>query len=111
MAEGNFFSTNEASVSDGSAHIVDPSISDTGAAEIHTVAGTGSATVYKDIDIGGDGTYSLSIVIDTVESPSSSWHSQNNKIEISSAKGHRLRIVNNDGAPRSFHTSGIEITD
>ncbi len=111
MAEGDFFSTDETGVSDGEAHIVDPATAETDAAELHTIAGTGSATVYKDIDVAGDGSFSLSIVVDTVDSPSSSWHSQNNKIEISSTKGHRLRIVNEDGAPRAFHTSGIEIID
>jgi hypothetical protein len=111
MGEGNFFSTNETSVSDGSSHIVDPSTADTGAVEIHTIAGTGSATVYKEIDIAGDDSFALSIVVDEVSSPSSSWHSQNNKIELSSTAGHRLRIENNDGGQRDFHTSGIEITN
>jgi len=111
MTEGDFFSVSSLDVPDGGSFTVDPSGSDTGAAEIHTVAGTGSAVIFKEVDVDDDGDYEISVEVESIDSPSYSWHSQNNKIELSQSAGHRLRVVNNDGGNRSFHACGIEITD
>lgn len=111
MAEGEFFSANEASLSDGQDFIVNPTQSETGAIELHTLAGTGSADVYKEIDPDNDGSFEITIKLEDVDSPSSSWHSQNNKIELSSTANHRLRVRNTSGNTRSYHACGIEVID
>jgi len=111
MTEGDFFSDSDVGVASGAEVTIDPASAETGAVEIHTVAGTGSATVFKDVDVAGNNTFSLSFALEVVESPAQSWHSQGNKIELSSSAGHRLRIVNDDTAPRAYHVCGIEIID
>jgi len=108
MAIGDFFSKTEAGVANGSDMLVDGSTSSTGAVEIHTVATSGAADVFKEIDTTGDGTYDVSI---TIDSQTEAIHSQKNKIEVSNTDDMRLRINNTSGSAIDVHVTGIEVSD
>jgi len=108
MAIGDFFSKTEADVANGSDMIVDASTSATGAVEIHTIATSGSADVFKEVDTTGNGTYDVSI---TLDSQTEAFHSQKNKIEVSNTDDMRLRINNTSGSPIDVHVTGIEVSD
>jgi hypothetical protein len=108
MAQGDFFSKTEAAVQSGNNMIVDGSTSATGAVEIHTVATSGGADVFKEIDTTGNGTYDVSI---TVSSEAETIHSQQNKIEVSNTDNMRLRINNTSGAEIDAHVTGIEVNN
>jgi hypothetical protein len=88
--------------------LVDGSTSSTGAVEIHTVATSGGADVFKEIDTTGDSTYDVSIAI---ASQPEAMHSQKNKIEVSNTDDMRLRVNNTSGSAIDVHVTGVEVSD
>ena len=107
MVQGDFFSKS-AVVSGNGDLIVDGSTSSTGAVEIHTVATEGAASVVKEVDTADNGTFDISI---PVESADDAIHSQKNKVEISSSENMRLRITDSTGSSQGMHVSGIEVSN
>jgi hypothetical protein len=107
MAQGDFF-TKSAVLSSGGELIVDGSTAETGAVELHTFASEDAINVFKEVDTGGDGSFDIAIGI---SSPSGGIHSQKNKIEVSSSKDMRLRIVETSADVNGVHVTGIEVAD
>lgn len=107
MAQGDFF-TKSAVLSSGGELIVDGSTAETGAAEIHTFATEQAATVFKDVDVDGDGTFEIEIEIVAQDA---TFHSQKNKIEVSSTNNMRVRIADTAGNAQGVHVTGIEVAD
>jgi hypothetical protein len=107
MAQGDFF-TKSSVLSSGGELIVDGSTAETGAVELHTFASEDAINVIKEIDTNGDGFFEISIGL---VSPGGGIHSQKNKIEVSSSKDMRLRIVDTSGGTNGVHVTGIEVVD
>jgi len=93
--------------------IVDASTTDTGDAEIVELGGTGDAEIYKETDVGGDGTYEVSVQIsgpsDSTNPTTGTWHYQDNSITVSQSANHRIRIVNVSGGTADFYATGFEV--
>jgi len=107
MTTGDFFTKSD-TVSANSELIIDGSGAETGAVELHTLATEQAATVFKDVDVDGDGTFEIQI---EVEAQDGALHSQKNKIEVSSTKNMRVRIVDAAGSAQGMHVTGIEVPD
>jgi hypothetical protein len=88
--------------------IIDGSTAETGSVELHTFATEGPATVFKDVDIDGDGTFEIQV---EVTAQGSAFHSQKNKIEVSSTDNARIRIVDTSGDGQGIHVTGIEVVE
>jgi len=107
MAQGDFFTKSD-TVSANGELIIDGSTTGTGAVELHTFATEEAATVFKDVDVDGDGTFEIEIEL---VAQSGSLHSQKNKIEVSSTKDMRIRILDTAGNGQGIHVTGIEVAD
>jgi hypothetical protein len=107
MAQGDFF-TKSAVVSAGGELVIDASTAETGAVELHTFATSDSSRVIKEVDVDGDGTFEIQLTVTAVSGP---LHSQKNKIEVSSTRGMRVRIVEDFGGTQEMHVTGIEVAD
>lgn len=107
MAQGDFF-TKSGVVSANGEFVIDGSTAETGAVELHTFATEAAATVFKDVDVNGDGTFEIQIEVVAQAAP---LHSQKNKIEVSSTKNMRVRIVDTAGNAQGMHVTGIEVAD
>jgi hypothetical protein len=108
MAVNDTFHVTGVDVADANALVVDGSTSGTGAAEVHELAGTADAEVYRESDPNDDGTYEISVLIDTT---TDNWHSQQNQLTVSQSNNHRIRIVNTSGNPQSYFATGMEVND
>jgi len=100
------FATSSTVVASGSDGYVDPSESSTGAVELHTLIGDRATTVYFEADSDGDGTYELSVAIDSF---GDAFFSQQNKVELHAASNHRLRFHNDSGSNANYAVTGVEI--
>jgi hypothetical protein len=107
MAQGDFF-TKSAVVSANGEFVIDGSTAGTGAVELHTFAVEKGARVKKEVDVSGDGTFEISI---QVVSDAGGFHSQKNKLEVSSTKNVRVRIEDRSGEANGMHVTGIEVAD
>jgi hypothetical protein len=107
MAQGDFFTKSD-TVSANGEFIIDGSTSGTGAVELHTFATEGAATVLKDVDVDGDGTFEIQIELAAQSVP---LHSQKNKIEVSSTENMRIRVLDTAGNGQGIHVTGIEVAD
>lgn len=107
MAVGSSY-TSTGTVASGNSTYVEGSSSGTGAVEINELGGTGSATIFKEIDTDGDGTYELSFRLDAI---SGQWHSQKNKLIVSAKNNERLRIRNDSDVQQSYYANGMEVED
>lgn len=105
-SRNNPFSSAATGVADGGTVIADPSNASTGAIEISELGGTAAATVYKEIDVDGDGTYEASFVADTF---SGSWHVQLRALKASTDENSRLKITNTSGGAADYFLDGIEV--
>ena len=108
MAVNDAYHVNENDLADTGELIADGSTSDTNAAEVHELAGTGDAEIYRESDPDDNGTFEVSVLIDTV---SGTWHSQLNQLTVSQSQNHRLRVVNTSGNPNDYYVTGMEVDD
>jgi hypothetical protein len=108
MADGDPIVINGNATADTADFIVDGSTSGTGAIDLTEIGGDASANVYRESDPDGDGTFEISVRIDT---PSSQFHSQKNLFIVSSTENVRLRINNNSGGSANYYAAGYEVTD
>lgn len=106
MAINDFFKTSANDLVDGGELIIDGSEAETGAVEVHEMFGAGPATIYKEVDPAGDGSWPISVQIEILEA---SFHSQNNQIELSEQSNVRLRLVNTDSGPNDYGVNGMEV--
>jgi len=107
MAQGDFFTKSD-TVSANGELIIDGSTAGTGAVELHTFATEEAATVFKDVDVDGDGTFEIQIEL---VAQGGTLHSQKNKIEVSSTNNMRVRIADTSGNAQGIHVTGIEVPD
>lgn len=108
MAINEVFHVADEAVAPGGELIVDGSSSETGAAEVFEMGGEVDATVYRETDVDGDGTYEISVPVDAFPAP---WHTQKNQIVVSQSNNQRLRIVNESEDAGSIYTTGMEVND
>lgn len=108
MAINSTYGNSADSLSDGNDLVLDASESETGAVNITELGGNGSCTIYKEFDPNDDGTWEVSTQID---SPTDTWHSQDNDLLISQSEKIRIRIVNNSGGTADVWAVGYEVTD
>ena len=108
MGLNDFFRQSEEGLNSGEVLIIDGSGSETGAVEIHEVFASGPIEMRKEVDTNGDGSFSLSVVIESQDSP---FHSQKNQIEVSQSKGVRVKIVNTSNSNIDCAVNGIEVSD
>ena len=106
MAVNDAFVVSVRFVDPGDSAIVDGSSSETGAANITELAGQTDATIYREYDVDGDGTFSPSHQIDERVG---SWHSQGNDLLVSTREGVRLRVENTGSNTRDFSFTGYEV--
>lgn len=108
MAVNDSYQENATGVLDGGEFLVEGSTSGTGAAEVFELGGSGAAEIYREVDIDADGTYEVSVLID---STSSEWHSQQNQLVVSASNNVRIRIVNTSGGSANYFATGMEVDD
>lgn len=108
MAINDFFKTHAKDLAPGDQLIVDGSSSETGCVEIHEVFASSGVGIYKEVDTDNDGSFSLSILI---ESQTDSFHSQGNQVEVSGENSVRLRLVNTSNASADYVLNGIEVNN
>ena len=108
MSLNDFFTKTSKGLSDGGKLVVDGSGSGTGGVEIHEVFASGGIELYKEVDTNDDGTYDLSVLI---ESQNDAFHSQENQIEISEGENVQITLVNIDGSTIDCGVNGIEVSD
>ena len=107
MAAGDFFQAAGADTASSGQLIVDGSSGVTGAVEIHSIAHGADCDVYLEQDSNSDGTFETSILLDSL---SGEGVSQQNKIEVDSNNGWRLRIDNTSGGSADYAATGIEVS-
>ena len=107
MAAGDFFQAAGADVAASGQLIVDGSSGTTGAVEIHSIAHGADCDVYLEQDSNSDGTFETSVLLDSL---SGEGVSQQNKIEVDSNSGWRLRIDNTSGGSGDYAVTGIEVS-
>lgn len=108
MAVNDAFHKTGVSVADTGDFIIDGSAAGTGAAEVFELGGDAGADIYRESDPGGDGTYEVSVLID---SKTGVWHSQLNQFVVSQSNNHRLRINNTSGGGANYFATGMEVDD
>jgi hypothetical protein len=108
MGLNDFFRQSEQGLNSGGVLVIDGSGSETGAVEIHEVFASGPIEMRKEVDTNGDGSFNLSVVIESLDSP---FHSQKNQIEVSQSKGVRVKIVNTDSSNIDCAVNGIEVSN
>lgn len=92
----------------GADFLIEGNDSATGAAEVSELGGTGGAEIYKETDVDGDGSYEVSVMVDSF---TGEWFSQQNGFIISAGERHRLRIRNTSGGTASYYATGMEVDD
>lgn len=108
MARQDPITVSGTSIADGSDLIIDGNSASTGAIDVFELFGTAGCDVFREVDVDGDGTFEVSVVI---EKPTGNWHSQDNRLTVSQAENTRLRIVNTSGGAGDFAASGFEVPD
>lgn len=108
MAINDSFEADATGVADSGEFIITGSGSETGAAEVFELGGSGAAEIYREVDIDSDGTWEVSVLID---STTEQWHSQKNQLVVSQSKNVRIRVVNTSGQTANFFATGMEVDD
>lgn len=109
MAVNDVFLASANDLADAGDFIIDGSNSDTGAAEVTELGGTGTCKVFREVDVDGDGTWEITDQIENVGS--APWYSQLNKLVVSQANDVRIRVTNDSGGTADFFAVGIEVND
>ena len=105
MAVNDTYVVESTDVEDGSSATFDGSGSGTGAIIGTELGGTGSADIYRETDPGGDGTFTVSVLIDQV---TDQWHTQLNNLVANGTGGARIRVENTSGASQDYYLVGKE---
>lgn len=108
MANGDVYHETANGLASAGDFIVGGGQSATGAAEVGEMGGSGDADIYKESDPDGDGTYEISVLIDTM---TGSWHTQQNGLVVSSAHRTRLRVRNTSGGSADYYATGMEVQE
>jgi hypothetical protein len=95
-------------VVDGGTLVIAGAAADTGAAVIGEIATTGAAEVTREVDPDGDGTFEVSVVIDSF---SVGFHSQGNDLLVSQSQNTRLVVTNTSGGAIDAAAIGYEVDD
>lgn len=93
------------SIANGNSFTIDGSESGTGSVIITEMGGSGSADIYRETDATNDGTYAVSVKMDSL---TGDWHTQLNNIVVSANNGVRLRITNTSGGSAAYFAVGKE---
>ena len=107
MAAGDFFQVSGADTASSGQLIVDGSSGTTGAVEIHSIVHGADCDVFFEQDSNSDGTFETSVLLDSLVGEGVS---QQNKIEVDSNTGWRLRIDNTSGGSADYAATGIEVS-
>jgi len=108
MAVNDAFASGSDALANGGDLIIDGSGAGTGAVEIQEVFGTGAADVYREIDTAGDGSWAVSVKIDSFNS---GFHGQLNAVLCSGSQNIRLRINNTLGGTDDYGAAGMEVSN
>lgn len=108
MAVNDAFTKSTDGVADAGELIVDGSGAGTGSVQITELGGTGACEVYREVDSAGDGSWAVSIQMD---STTGTWHSQLNELLCSQSQDTRLRLVNVSGGAIDLYATGYEVDD
>lgn len=98
----------DSGIADNNSLIIDGSSTETGSVEVFELGGTVGAEIYKETDLDGDGSYEVSVAVDTT---SNSWNTQQNQLVVSQSNDHRLKILNTSGGSGDFYAVGMEVDD
>lgn len=109
MTQNDYYQTDTGTsgIADGNSLTV--SLGDEGvpAARIEQYTGDAAADVYFEVDPDGDGTYEISIVIDSF---SEAFHVENAATRVNPNVNERLRIQNTSGGTGHYTVNGTEIS-
>jgi len=108
MAVNDVYHQTATDVADAADALFTGSSAETGAAEVFELGGTGAAEIYRETDTTGDGTFDLSVQIDSF---TGSWHTQLNQFVVSTSNNHRIRVANTSGGSADFFATGMEVND
>jgi len=108
MAVNDSYTKSTDGLADTNDLIIDGSAAGTGAINITEVGGTGDCEVYREVDSANDGTWAVSVKMD---SPTNTWHSQENDLLASQSQNTRLRIKNVSGGAIDVFAAGYEVDD
>jgi hypothetical protein len=108
MGVNDTFHETSTGLADAGDFIIDASAAATGAAEVFELGGDSAADIYRETDPDGDGTYEVSVLID---SKSGAWHSQLNQLVVSASENHRIRVNNTSGGTGNYYATGMEVND
>lgn len=103
---GRFFEAESDELADSGDFDVDPADSTTGAFEVHNIAHGAACDVKLLVDPDDDGTYEVSVTLDSF---SGEGVSQGNQIEVAAADNMLLRITNTSGGAADFVVTGREV--
>jgi hypothetical protein len=98
----------ESGVANGESLIVDGTESGRGALTLSEIGGTADAEIYREVDSNDDGSFDVSVLID---STTGAWHSQLNELNCTEDGRTRLRIENVSGSAADFYAVGTETVD
>ena len=108
MGVGDVFHDTANSLASAGDFIIEGADAATGAAEVGELGGSGAAEIYKESDPDGDGTFEVSILI---QSFTGTWHTQQNGLVVSASNRTRLRVSNTSGAAADYYATGMEVQD
>lgn len=108
MAVNDSYAKGSDGLADAGDLTIDGSGADTNAVELQEIFGGGAADIYREIDPDGDGTFEVSVKVDSF---SGSFHGQLNALLCSQSENVRLRINNKSGGTADFGATGIEVND
>jgi hypothetical protein len=108
MSQGDYYQadTGTDGIADGSSLTVNPRDTGVPAARIEQYSGSASAEVYFEVDPDEDGTYEISVLIDSF---SGAFHVENAATRVNPNANERLRIENASGGSADFTVNGVEI--
>lgn len=105
MAVNDTYVTETTGLADTNSANFDGSGSGTGAVIATELGGTGAASIYRETDPAGDGSWSVTVQIDTV---TGNWHTQLNNLVCNGQGGARIRVENTSGSPVDVYLVGKE---
>jgi len=108
MARQDPITVSGTGIADGSDLIIDGSSASTGAIDVFEIFGSAACDVFREVDTDEDGTFEVSVVIET---PTNNWHSQDNRLTVSQSQNSRIRISNTSGGTADYTAQGFEVPD
>jgi len=108
MARQDPITVSGTGIADGSDLIIDGSSASTGAIDVFEIFGSAACDVFREVDTDEDGTFEVSVVIET---PTNNFHSQDNRLTVSQSQNSRIRITNTSGGAADYTAQGFEVPD